>query len=298
MSKTLVVRPEDEKPGEIYNDKGKINKKFYEKEIVKLQIELIKLQNWVKKHQKKIIIILEGRDAAGKGGTIKALREHLNPRGARVVALQKPSDVEKTQWYFQRYIDELPNGGEIVFFDRSWYNRAGVEKVMDFCTNDQYKEFIIQVSHLEQMLIESGYILFKFFLDVGREEQRKRIESRKDEPLKRWKLSPIDELSLNLWDEYTEAFEKMFSRTHTPFAPWLIVDSNDKKRARINLARILLSKIDYEDKDAENVCLLADPGVVSYYSSVKMFSSDANSEIGNKDAEKTKGKKEKKKKKD
>ncbi|QOQ98279.1 polyphosphate kinase 2 [Helicobacter winghamensis] len=298
MSKTLVVRPEDEKPGEVYNDKGKINKKFYEKEIVKLQIELIKLQNWVKKHQKKIIIILEGRDAAGKGGTIKALREHLNPRGARVVALQKPSDVEKTQWYFQRYIDELPNGGEIVFFDRSWYNRAGVEKVMDFCTNEQYKEFIIQVSHLEQMLIESGYILFKFFLDVGREEQRKRIESRKDEPLKRWKLSPIDELSLNLWDEYTEAFEKMFSRTHTPFAPWLIVDSNDKKRARINLARILLSKIDYEDKDAENVCLLADPGVVSYYSSVKMFSSDANSEIGNKDAEKAKSKKEKKKKKD
>ncbi|MBX7491072.1 polyphosphate kinase 2 [Helicobacter turcicus] len=294
MSKTLVVRPEDEKPGEVYNDKGKINKKFYEKEIVKLQIELIKLQNWVKKYQKKIIIILEGRDAAGKGGTIKALREHLNPRGARVVALQKPSDVEKTQWYFQRYIDELPNGGEIVFFDRSWYNRAGVEKVMDFCTNEQYKEFIIQVSHLEQMLIESGYILFKFFLDVGREEQRKRIESRKDEPLKRWKLSPIDELSLNLWDEYTEAFEKMFSRTHTPFAPWLIVDSNDKKRARINLARILLSKIDYEDKDAENVCLLADPGIVSYYSSVKMFSSDTNSKIGEK--EKNKNKKEKKKK--
>ena len=169
-------------------------------------------------------MILEGRDAAGKGGTIKALREHLNPRGARVVALQKPSDVEKTQWYFQRYIDELPNGGEIVFFDRSWYNRAGVERVMNFCTNEQYKEFIIQVSHLEQMLIESGYILFKFFLDVGQEEQRKRIEARKDEPLKRWKLSPIDELSVNLWDEYTEAFEKMVSRTHTPFAPWLIVD--------------------------------------------------------------------------
>ncbi|MCI5968255.1 polyphosphate kinase 2 [Helicobacter sp.] len=293
MSKTLVVRPEDEKPGEVYNNSGKINKKFYEKEIVKLQIELIKLQNWVKKYEKKIIVILEGRDAAGKGGTIKALREHLNPRGARVVALQKPSDVEKTQWYFQRYIDELPNGGEIVFFDRSWYNRAGVEKVMDFCTNEQYREFIIQVSHLEQMLIESGYILFKFFLDVGREEQRKRIESRKDEPLKRWKLSPIDELSLNLWDEYTEAFEKMFSRTHTPFAPWLIVDSNDKKRARINLARILLSKIDYEDKDAQNVCLLADPGIVSYYSSVKMFSSE-----GDKMHNKEKNKKDKKKKKD
>ena len=271
MSKALVIRPEDERPGEVYNQKGKINKKFYEEEITKLQIELIKLQNWVKKYQKKIIVILEGRDAAGKGGTIKALREHLNPRGARVVALQKPSDVEKTQWYFQRYIDELPNGGEIVFFDRSWYNRAGVERVMNFCTNEQYKEFIIQVSHLEQMLIESGYILFKFFLDVGQEEQRKRIEARKDEPLKRWKLSPIDELSLNLWDEYTEAFEKMFSRTHTPFAPWLIVDSNDKRRARINLARILVAKIDYEDKDAENVFLLSDPGIVSYYSSVRMF---------------------------
>lgn len=297
MSKTLVVRPEDEKQTEAYNENGKFDKKFYEKEIVKLQIELVKLQNWVKKYEKKIIVILEGRDAAGKGGTIKALREHLNPRGGRVVALQKPSDVEKTQWYFQRYIDELPNGGEIVFFDRSWYNRAGVERVMNFCTNEQYKEFIIQVSHLEQMLIESGYLLFKFFLDVGREEQKKRIESRKDEPLKRWKLSPIDELSLNLWDEYTEAFEKMFSRTHTPFAPWLIVDSNDKKRARINLARILLSKIDYEDKDAENVCLLADPGIVSYYSSVKMFSSDTSSEIS-KDKKKDKNKKEKKKKKD
>ncbi len=291
MGKVLVVRPEDEKPGEVYNSKGKLNNKFYEKEIVKLQIELIKLQNWVKKHNKKIIIILEGRDAAGKGGTIKALREHLNPRGCRSVALAKPSDVEATQWYFQRYIDELPNGGEIVFFDRSWYNRAGVERVMNFCTNEQYKEFIIQVSHLEQMLIESGYILFKFFLDVGREEQKKRIESRKDEPLKRWKLSPIDELSLNLWDEYTEAFEKMFSRTHTPFAPWLIVDSNDKKRARINVARIMLSKIDYEDKDAENVCLLADPGIVTTYSSVRAFSQE--SEISKKKKEKEK-KKEKK----
>ncbi|WP_416863470.1 polyphosphate kinase 2, partial [Helicobacter ganmani] len=236
------------------------------------------------------IIILEGRDAAGKGGTIKALREHLNPRGCRVVALQKPSDVEMTQWYFQRYIDELPNGGEIVFFDRSWYNRAGVEKVMNFCTNDQYREFIIQVSHLEQMLIESGYILFKFFLDVGREEQKKRIESRKDEPLKRWKLSPIDELSLNLWDEYTETFEKMFSRTHTPFAPWLIVDSNDKKRARINLARILLSKLDYEDKDVENVCLLADPGIVTTYSSVRAFSQDNEALKKKKDKEKDKKK--------
>ncbi|WP_026943606.1 polyphosphate kinase 2 [Helicobacter rodentium] len=291
MGKVLVVRPEDEKPGEVYNSKGKLNKKFYEKEIVKLQIELIKLQNWVKKYNKKVIIILEGRDAAGKGGTIKALREHLNPRGCRVVALQKPSDVEATQWYFQRYIDELPNGGEIVFFDRSWYNRAGVEKVMNFCTNEQYREFIIQVSHLEQMLIESGYIIFKFFLDVGREEQKKRIESRKDEPLKRWKLSPIDELSLNLWDEYTEAFEKMFSRTHTPFAPWLIVDSNDKKRARINLSRILLSKLDYEDKDAENVCLLADPGIVTTYSSVRAFSQENENAKRKKEKDKKKDKK-------
>lgn len=177
-----------------------------------------------------------------------------------------------------------------MFFDRSWYNRAGVEKVMNFCTNDQYREFIIQVSHLEQMLIESGYILFKFFLDVGREEQKKRIESRKDEPLKRWKLSPIDELSLNLWDEYTETFEKMFSRTHTPFAPWLIVDSNDKKRARINLARILLSKLDYEDKDVENVCLLADPGIVTTYSSVRAFSQDNEALKKKKDKEKDKKK--------
>ena len=273
MGKVLVLRPEDENK-DAYKKNGKLCEKFYIKEIEKLQIELIKLQNWVKKYNKKIIVILEGRDAAGKGGTIKALTEHLNPRGARVVALQKPSDVEKTQWYFQRYIKEFPNGGEIVFFDRSWYNRAGVERVMNFCTNDQYREFILQATHLEQMLIESGYLLFKFFLDVFKKKKKKRIESRKDEPLKKWKLSPMDELSLNLWDEYTEAFEKMFSRTHTPFAPWMIVDSNDKKRARINLARILLSKIDYEDKDAESVCLLADPGVVSYYSSVKMFSEE------------------------
>lgn len=285
MGKIIVVRPEDENPGECYNKKGKFNKKFYFPEIEKLQIELIKLQNWVKKNGKKVVLIFEGRDAAGKGGTIKAMREHLNPRGARIVALDKPSDVEKGQWYFQRYIHQLPNAGEIVFFDRSWYNRAGVERVMNFCTIEQYKEFIIQVSHLEQMLIESGYLVFKFFLDVSQEEQKARLNSRKDEPLKRWKLSPIDEISLSLWDEYTEAFEKMFSRTHTPYSPWIIVNSSDKKRARINLIRILLSKIDYDDKGADEVCLLHDPGIVSYYSSVKSFAN------GEDDGEKKKKKK-------
>lgn len=298
MGKTVIVnRPEDERPDEAYNSDGKLSRKFYEKEIEKLQIELIKLQNWVQKNDKKIVIIMEGRDAAGKGGTIKALKEHLNPRGARTVALPKPSDVERTQWYFQRYIEQLPNGGEIVFFDRSWYNRAGVERVMNFCTNEQYREFIIQVSHLEQMLIESGYMLFKFFLNVGQAEQKKRIESRKDEPLKRWKLSPIDQLSLKLWDEYTQAFEKMFSRTHTPFSPWIIVDSNDKKRARINLARILLSKIDYDQKGDDEVCLLADPGIVTYYSSITGIDNEDSKKDKKEDNKKDK-KKDKEKKKD
>ncbi|MGD9595880.1 polyphosphate kinase 2 [Wolinella succinogenes] len=268
MAKQIVIRPEEENLQKAYDESGKLKESFYKKELVKLQIELVKLQNWVKQSEKKIIIILEGRDGAGKGGTIKALTEHLNPRGARVVALQKPSDVEKTQWYFQRYINELPVGGEIVFFDRSWYNRAGVEKVMGFCTNEQYKEFIYQVPNLEQMLLGSGFLLFKYFLDVGQEEQLKRIERRKTDPLRMWKLSPIDEKSLGLWDEYTEAFQKMFARTHTPYAPWVVIDSNDKKRARLNIARDLLSRIDYEGKDQCSVCLLPDPSIATRYSQV------------------------------
>ncbi len=274
MARQIVIRPEEENPKNAYGDNGKLKESFYVKELAKLQIELVKLQNWAKKYDKKIIIILEGRDGAGKGGTIKALTEHLNPRGARIVALQKPSDVEKTQWYFQRYLSALPNGGEIVFFDRSWYNRAGVERVMGFCDNEQYKEFIYQAPILEQMLLGSGFLVFKYFLDVGRDEQLRRIERRKTDPLRMWKLSPIDEKSLGLWDEYTEAFQKMFARTHTPYAPWVIVDSNDKKRARINIARDILSRVDYDGKDQSSVCLLPDPNIATRYSQVSLAPSE------------------------
>ncbi len=268
VKKTIMTRPESVKANhkEIYNKKGKLREKFYLEEIEKLQIELLKLQNWVKKTKKKIAIIMEGRDAAGKGGTIRALHEHLNPRGSRIVALSKPTELERTQWYFTRYISTLPSGGEIVFYDRSWYNRAGVERVMGFCTQEEYKQFIYQVSSLEQMLISSGTMIFKYFLDVGKEEQKRRIKRRKTDPLRMWKLSPIDSKSLDLWDEYSITFEKMFSRTHTPYAPWIIVDSNDKKAARINVARDLLSKIDYEGKDPSAVCLLADPAILHPYS--------------------------------
>ncbi|SQB97652.1 polyphosphate kinase 2 [Helicobacter fennelliae] len=266
--KVIMIRPESIKTDakNIYKKNGKIGEKFYLQEIAKLQIELVKLQNWVKKTNQKIVIIMEGRDGAGKGGTIKALTEHLNPRGCRVVALAKPTELERTQWYFTRYISTLPSGGEIVFFDRSWYNRAGVERVMGFCTQEEYKQFIYQVSNLEQMLISSGTMIFKYFLDVGREEQKRRVKRRKTDPLRMWKLSPIDAKSLDLWDDYTTAFEKMFSRTHTPHAPWVIVDSNDKKAARLNIARDLLSKIDYEGKDPSSVCLLADPAILHPYS--------------------------------
>ncbi len=264
--KIRLTRPEDDTPEEAYKKDGKLKKEFYEEEIEKLQIELVKLQNWVKEKKQKVVIVFEGRDAAGKGGTIKALTEHLNPRGARVVALSKPSDVEKTQWYFQRYIDHLPDGGEIVFFDRSWYNRAGVERVMNFCTNDEYIEFLYQAPNLEQMWLGSNIILFKYFLDVSKKEQLNRITSRKTDPLKMWKLSPIDEKSLKMWDEYSEAYSKMLNRTHTPYTPWIVVNSDDKKRARINIARDILSHIDYEGKDAKNTCLMADPSILSIYS--------------------------------
>ncbi len=264
--KPLTTRPEESNPKEAYNKENKFKKEFYEDEITKLQVELVKLQNWVKDKGKKILILFEGRDAAGKGGVIKVLTEHLNPRGARVVALNKPSDVERTQWYFQRYVEQLPKGGEIVFFDRSWYNRAGVERVMGFCSNDEYKEFLYQAPNLEQMWLESGILIFKYFLDVSQDEQKSRIKSRKDDPLKMWKLSPIDEKSLGMWDEYTEAFNKMFARTHTPYTPWILVNSSDKKRARINIARDILAHVDYDGKNPENVCLLADPEILNIYS--------------------------------
>lgn len=268
MSKQVVIRPEDNKEN-VYKDRdGRMvfKRKFYEDELYKLEIELLKLQKWVIANNKRVLIIMEGRDGAGKGGTIKALTDRLNPRGFRIVALQKPTESEKNDWYFKRYISQLPQPGEIVLFDRSWYNRAGVERVMGFCTQEEYKEFIYQVLNLEQMLITSGLYIFKYFLNVSQSEQKRRIERRKTDPLRMWKLSPIDSKSLSLWDEYTEAFQKMFSRTHNAESPWILVDSTDKKRARINIARDLLSKIDYEGKEQSKVCLLADPNIVNQYS--------------------------------
>ena len=204
-----------------------------------LQAELLKAQNWVKESGEKVVVLFEGRDAAGKGGTIKRFMEHLNPRGARIVALEKPNERERTQWYFQRYIQHLPAAGEMVFFDRSWYNRAGVERVMGFCKPNEYLEFMRQCPELERMLVRSGIRLFKYWFSVTREEQRRRFGARETDPLKQWKLSPIDKASLDKWDEYTEAKEAMFFNTDTADAPWTIVKSDDKKRARINAMHAL-----------------------------------------------------------
>lgn len=265
----VLERPEEIEPQKFFNKKGKLKEEPYLEVLRKLQAELIKLQNWVRANDKKIMIVFEGRDTAGKGGVIKRITEHLNPRGARVVALGKPSNIEKGQWYFQRYVSQLPNPGEIVFFDRSWYNRAGVERVMEFCTKEEYADFLYQAPNLEQMWLSSGFMIFKFFLEITEEEQHRRLKSREVDPLKKWKLSPVDQLAMEKWDEYTEAFEKMLSRTHTPYTPWIVVKADDKKRARINIIRDILGHIDYEGKDEENVCLLSDPEIVSIYSHVR-----------------------------
>lgn len=230
-----------------YDDKLKTKK--YEKTLVKLQIELNRVQNWVEETGQKIVIIFEGRDAAGKGGTVKRFREHLNPRGARVVALPKPNDAEHGQWYFQRYIAHLPTKGELVFFDRSWYNRAGVEPVMGFCSPKDYQRFIHQVPMLERGLVESGIRLFKLWFDVSCKEQRRRIQSRKHDPLKHWKLSPMDQESMDRWEAYTKARDAMFLFTDTNHAPWTIVRSDDKKRARIGAILSVLNKLPYPDKN-------------------------------------------------
>ena len=221
----------------------------YEAEKARLQAELLKVQIWAQETGQKFVILFEGRDAAGKGGTIKRYMEHLNPRYARVVALTKPSDREKGEWFFQRYIAHLPTTGEIVLYDRSWYNRAGVERVMGFCTPTEYLEFMRQAPEFERMLVRSGIRLYKYWFSVTREEQRKRFTLRETDPLKRWKLSPIDKASLDKWDDYTEAKEAMFFYTDTADAPWIIVKSNDKKRARLNCMRHFLMTIDYPDKD-------------------------------------------------
>jgi polyphosphate kinase 2 len=232
-----------------YPYRNKIRTRDYERHKAELQIELLKAQDWVKATGQRIVVLFEGRDAAGKGGTIRRFMEHLNPRGARVVALEKPSEKERSQWYFQRYIQYLPSAGEIVMFDRSWYNRAGVERVMGFCTPNEYLEFMRQTPDLERMMVRSGILLFKYWFSVTREEQLRRFKSREAEPLKKWKLSPIDMASLDKWDDYTEAKEAMFFHTDTADAPWTIVKSDDKKRARLNCMKHLLSSLDYPQKD-------------------------------------------------
>ena len=238
---------------EAYPYKTKLTRKQYESLKAELQVELLKAQNWVKNSNQKVVLIFEGRDAAGKGGTIKRFMEHLNPRYARVVALPKPGEKETGQWFFQRYIQQLPTRGEMVLFDRSGYNRAGVERVMNFCTRLEYLEFMRQTPALERMLADSGIHLFKYWFSVSRDEQRRRFEARAGSPLKRWKLSPIDKESLSLWEEYTEAKETMFFYTDTRDAPWTVVRSDDKRRARINCMRHFLDSIDYPDKNEEVV---------------------------------------------
>ncbi len=260
---------------EYFKDKGiqhesALNTLSYEKELTLLQIELVRLQNWIKNNKKRVAIIFEGRDASGKGGTIRRFIEHLNPRSMRVVALAKPTEVETGQWYFTRYIKELPNPGEIVFFDRSWYNRAVVEPVMGFCNRDQYQEFMRQVPEFENMLYEDGVTIIKFWFSVSQVEQKKRFESRKKTFVKQWKISPVDERATEMWDKYTFYKEAMFSRTHTTYSPWVIVRSNDKKRARLESMRYVLSNFEYDGKENAMALLNPDPTIVSrFYRSIQ-----------------------------
>jgi polyphosphate kinase 2 len=244
-----------------YPYKKKLKRADYEAQKYELQIELLKMQNWVRDSGERIIMMYEGRDAAGKGGTIKRMMEHLNPRGARVVALEKPSDLEKGQWFFQRYINNLPSTGEIVMFDRSWYNRAGVERVMGFCNPAEYLEFLRQAPQIERMLVNSGVRLYKMWFSVTRQEQLRRFRSREQDPLKHWKLSPVDLASLDKWDDYTAAKQNMFFHTHTADAPWTVVKSDDKKRARLNAMRHLLHTLPYPNKNEEVACA-PDPLIV------------------------------------
>ena len=248
----------DEQLSEDWRDGGYpyhnlMSRKNYEKQKYRLQVELLKLQAWIRESQEKLVIIFEGRDAAGKGGTIKRFMEHLNPRGASVVALEKPSEVERGQWYFQRYVQHFPTSGEIVMFDRSWYNRSGVERVMGFCTEEEYSEFMREVPEFERNLVRSGVHLVKFWFSVSREEQRRRFKERKAHPLKQWKLSPVDLASLDKWDEYTRAKESMFFYSDTHDAPWTVVKSDCKKRARLNAMRYVLHTIPYKNKDLERI---------------------------------------------
>ncbi len=236
-----------------YPYKNLLSRKSYERQKYRLQVELLKFQSWVKETGQKVVILFEGRDAAGKGGTIKRLMEHLNPRGARVVALEKPSEAELGQWYFQRYVQHLPTAGEVVLFDRSWYNRAGVERVMGFCTQQEYLEFMRQAPEFERNLVHSNVHLIKFWFSVSRKEQARRFKERERHPLKQWKLSPIDMASLDKWEEYTKAKEAMFFYTDTADSPWTVIKSDCKKRARLNAMRYVLHKLNYTNKDLDRI---------------------------------------------
>lgn len=237
----------------------------YENELVYLQVELVKLQRWVNENGKRIAVIFEGRDAAGKGGAIRRFTEHLNPRSIRVVALPKPSYEEKGQWYFQRYSKHLPNEGEIVFFDRSWYNRAVVEPVNKFCSELEYKRFMQQVPEWEHMLYEDGVVIIKFWFSISKEEQAKRFDSRRKNPLKQWKLSPIDAAAQQLWNDYSHYKEEMFSKTHTSFSPWIIVKANNKRLARLESIRHLLNMIPYQGKEDAKVRITPDPNIITRF---------------------------------
>jgi polyphosphate kinase 2 len=245
--------------------KSILDKYYYEKELIKLQAELVNLQQYIADNKKKVAIIFEGRDAAGKGGTIKRFKEHLNPRSMRTVALNKPTDIERGQWYFRRYIKELPNIGEICFFDRSWYNRAVVEPIMGFCSQEQYERFLLQVPEFEHMLYEDGVKIIKFWFSVSKEEQLRRFERRQKNPLKNWKFSDVDAKGQEMWDQYTYYKEQMFSKTHTSFSPWVIVKSDNKKLARLESIRYVLSQFDYPHADSLNTNILPDPNIVSRY---------------------------------
>lgn len=244
-----------------YPYRQKMSRRNYEKQKYRLQVELLKLQAWVRETGQRVVILFEGRDAAGKGGAIKRFMEHLNPRGARVVALEKPTEAERGQWYFQRYIQHLPTSGEIVLFDRSWYNRSGVEHVMGFCTPKEYEDFMRQVPEFERHLVNSGIHVFKFWFSVSQEEQRRRFGERKLHPLKQWKLSPVDLASLDKWEAYTRAKEAMFAHTDTADSPWIVIRSDCKKRARLNAMRHVLNHLPYANRDSE-VVGLADPLIV------------------------------------
>lgn len=244
----------------------------YEIELAQLQAQLVKLQRWIHTHKLRVAIILEGRDAAGKGGAIKRFTEHLNPRTSRVVALNKPTEIEKGQWFFRRYISQLPEPGEIVFFDRSWYNRAVVEPVMGFCTTPQYNQFMVQVPEFEHMLYEDGVIIIKFWFSITKDEQKKRFDSRMKNPLKQWKFSPVDVKGQEYWDKYTYYKEQMFTKTHTNFSPWIIVRANDKRVARLESIRYILSRFDYEGKKQSEAILLPDPNIIlRYYRHIKQL---------------------------